>query len=86
MVKRDLVGRVSTTMGLSALLCKQIIQAGCGVMLRVAGELVGCTLRIVPCGLGITTLRVDCDGLKLAPANCRIYRSTVLQIRAMIGA
>lgn len=81
MVKRDLVGRVSTTMAVSLLVLKQIMQAHCGVMLRVGDELIACEVR------GSEFYPSICDeyAINLTHKQCRIYRSTVLQIRAMIG-
>ena len=81
MVKRDLAGRVSTTIAVSYLIIRQIYQASCGVMLRIAGELVACDAWA---GIKHPTLR-DSDGVSVSMAQCRIHRSTVLQIRAMIG-
>ena len=84
MVKATLTGkRQTTTQALGAGIARWIMQAGCGVMLLIGGELVACEIvGILPSGQ-IAIHDEDRNPVELSA--CRIYRDTVRQIKSLIG-
>lgn len=85
MVKPSLTGKKqTTTQALGAGIARWIMQAGCGVMVLIGGELVACKLATV---VGTGQLVVcPMDSHKAHPLDeCRIYRDTVRQIKSLIG-
>jgi hypothetical protein len=82
MVKVSLTGkRQTTTQALGAGIARWIMQAGCGVMVLIGGELVA----VQAFGSVDYPAVCDADGVSVSMSQCRIYRSTVQQIKSLIG-
>lgn len=85
MVKASLTGKKqTTTQALGAGVARWIMQAGCGVMVLIGGELVACTLATVV-GTGESVVCPVGSHKAHHLKECRIYRDTVRQIKSLIG-
>lgn len=89
MVKASLTGkRQTTTQALGAGIARWIMQAGCGVMVLIGGELVPASIIE---SQGVLWVELVDSGLtfnqqyELTCVKARIYRDTVRQIKSMIG-
>ncbi len=84
MVKSSLVSAIkkqSTTQTLGKFVAKWIIKSGCGVMILINGQLHAA--NIVKWN-DEPVVKLDNGSIELLD-NCRIYRTTVKQIKTIIG-
>jgi len=90
MVKPTLSGKrpQTTTQALGSNIARWILSAGCGVMVLVDGELVAADITVQSGQLCCTfkeLVRGEWCDHSIHILCCRIYRSTVAQIKAMAG-
>lgn len=84
MVKASLTGKKqTTTQALGAGVARWIMQAGCGVMVLIGGELISAEI-VPPTSFQPPAVHLD-NGVMVPLASCRIYRETIRQIKSLIG-
>lgn len=78
----------STTVPLTLKTMALIRDVGCCVMLRFEGELIGCEIVVIHCGLGINIPKVwSADHQAyLDISKVRIYKATVEQLKRLWAA
>lgn len=85
MVKATMTGRKqTTTQALGAGIARWIMQAGCGVMVLIGGELVACEIVQDEQTGTLLCLSID-DDTRYSLKCCRMHRETIAQIKSMIG-